>query len=84
MIEKAISIRTSDGVTEGYIYRPADEGSWPGVIHLTDIGGIREAPREMSRRLSADGYVVLLPNVFIALAGRPSGTSREKWVKSGP
>ena len=71
MIEKAIEIRISDGVSEGYIYRPADAGVWPGVIHLTDIGGIREAPREMARRLSAEGYVVLLPNIFYRTSKTP-------------
>jgi len=36
----------------------------PGVIHLTDIAGIRPSQREMAQRLAAEGYCVLIPNVF--------------------
>ena len=36
----------------------------PGVIHLTDIGGIRPSHREMAKRLAEKGYTVLMPNVF--------------------
>src|SRR5260370_42239851 len=62
MIEEAIEIRTSDGTVDGLIYR--EEGQRrPGVIHLTDIGGIRKSHRDMARRLAEKGYTVLMPNV---------------------
>src|SRR5258708_14634562 len=63
MIEEAIEIRTADGTVDGLIYR--EEGQRrPGVIHLTDIGGIRKSHRDMARRLAEKGYTVLMPNVF--------------------
>lgn len=64
MIEEEIEIRTADGVSDGVLYRPEGGSRAPGVIHLTDIGGIRPAQREMARRLAGLGYVVLMPNVF--------------------
>ncbi len=69
MIEKAIEIATPDGTADGFLFCPDDQPR-PGVIHLTDIWGIRPAQKEMCRHLAAEGYTVLLPNVFYR-AGRP-------------
>ncbi len=63
MIEEAIEIRTSDGTADGILFR-ADGKRRPGVMHLTDIGGIRPSHREMAKRLAEKGYTVLMPNVF--------------------
>jgi dienelactone hydrolase len=41
MIEERVEIRTADGTADGFLYRPGDGSRRPGVIHLTDIGGIR-------------------------------------------
>ena len=49
---------------EAIFFRPEDGGHLPGVIHLTDIGGIRAANRDMARQLAAEGYTVLMPNLF--------------------
>lgn len=70
MIEEEIEIHTKDGTSDGVFYNPDGEGRFPGVIFLTDIGGIRPATRDMARRLAAEGYCVLLPNVFYR-SGRP-------------
>ncbi len=70
MVEEWIEIRTPDGTADGLLYRADDGGRRPGVIHLTDIGGIRLSQRTMARRLAAAGYTVLLPNLFYRF-GRP-------------
>jgi carboxymethylenebutenolidase len=70
MIEQEIEIPTHDGTADAVLYRHEDGARRPGVIHLTDIGGIREAHRGMARRLAEEGYVVLMPNVFYR-TGRP-------------
>lgn len=70
MIEEEIEISTHDGTADAVLYRHEGEVSRPGVIHLTDIGGIREAHRGMARRLAEVGYTVLMPNVFYR-TGRP-------------
>jgi carboxymethylenebutenolidase len=63
MIEEAIEIRTADGTVDGLLYK--EEGQRrPGVIHLTDIGGIRKSHRDMAKRLAEKGYTVLMPNMF--------------------
>lgn len=67
--EMEAEIRTPDGTADAVLYAP-DHGAAPGVIFLTDIGGIRSSQREMARRIAAEGYTVLLPNIFYR-TGRP-------------
>ncbi len=64
MIEEAIEIRTSDGTADGVLFRAEGDRRLPGVVHLTDIGGIRQSHRDMAKRLADNGYTVLMPNVF--------------------
>jgi carboxymethylenebutenolidase len=71
MIEEAIEIRTPDGTADGLIYRAEGGERRPGVIHLTDIGGIRQSHRDMAKRLAGKGYTVLMPNVFYRTAKPP-------------
>jgi len=59
-----IAITMRGGVAEGFVFRPDGEGPWPGVLFLTDIGGIRDANIGMAERLAGEGFVVLMPNVF--------------------
>lgn len=64
MVEKQVEIRAEDGIADALLFRPEDGGEHPGVIHLPDIGGIRESHKGMASRLAEQGYAVLLPNVF--------------------
>src|SRR5579863_1050998 len=53
-----------DGTCDSFLYCPDGDGTWPGVLYLTDIGGIRQANQDSAIRLANNGYAVLLPNVF--------------------
>ena len=64
MIAEEIEIRTHDGTAGAVLYCHEDGARRPGVIHLTDIGGIRPAQRAMAGRLAEEGYTVLMPNLF--------------------
>lgn len=70
MIEQEIEIATPDGNSDGILYQQEDGHALPGVLFLTDIGGIRPSQRDMAQRLAAQGYTVLLPNIFYR-TGRP-------------
>jgi carboxymethylenebutenolidase len=63
MPEEAVEIRTVDGTADGFLYGN-EESRGPGVLFLTDIGGIRPSQREMAARVAGAGYTVLLPNMF--------------------
>jgi carboxymethylenebutenolidase len=72
MSEEAIEIRTADGTADSYVYRPAAGGSVPGVLMLTDVGGLRDATRELSARLADQGFVVLMPNPYYRTTRPPT------------
>jgi carboxymethylenebutenolidase len=63
MNEETVEIRTPDGIAEALLFRH-ERGKAPGVIHLTDLAGIRPAQREMAQRLAGEGFTVLMPNLF--------------------
>lgn len=71
MVRKEIEIPMAVGAAEAVVYIPKGERQRPGVLHLTDIGGIRPAYHDMARRLAGEGYVVLMPNVFYRTARPP-------------
>ena len=70
MREQEIAIQTPDGEADGFFYLDESGRRLPGIIFLTDIGGIRPSQLEMARRVAAEGYTVLLPNIFYR-TGRP-------------
>jgi carboxymethylenebutenolidase len=59
-----VNIRTRDGTCPSYVYRPAGEGPWPGVLVFMDGLAIRPAMLELGERLATFGYYVLLPDLF--------------------
>lgn len=71
MVELPVEIPTSDGTADAFLFAPGPQGSWPGVIYLTDIGGIRAATSDAAKRLASEGFAVLLPNVFYRTARPP-------------
>ena len=64
MVEEPIEVPTADGVADGVLFKAEDGHQLPGVIFLTDIGGIRDSNRGVARRVAELGYTVLVPNVF--------------------
>ncbi len=66
MAELEQEIPLPDGTCQTVLFHPDGKSGekWPGVLYLTDIGGIRAANRDSARRLANQGYAVLEPNVF--------------------
>jgi carboxymethylenebutenolidase len=71
VIEEKLEISTPDGATEAFLYHPEGLGPWPGVLYFTDIVGVRQAPMDTARRIAAEGYTVLLPNLFYRTSRLP-------------
>jgi len=71
VVEKDVTIKTPDGACDAVLFTPPGKGTHPGVLIWTDILGLRPAFRDMGRRLSAEGYVVLVPNPFYRSAKAP-------------
>lgn len=71
MTEQDLTIPMQDGTADAVLFSPDASAPLPGVLHLPDIGGIREAQRSMARRLSHEGYAVLLVNPFYRTSRPP-------------
>ena len=69
MPETKLDVAGADGAAEGFLYTSEGEGissdkTWPGVLYLTDIWGIRPANKAMAQRVADAGFAVLMPNIF--------------------
>jgi carboxymethylenebutenolidase len=64
VVEKDVEIKTPDGTADAALYYPEGKGSWPAVVVWPDVVSLRPVFREMGRRLAAEGYVVLVPNLY--------------------
>ncbi|MES2293926.1 MAG: dienelactone hydrolase family protein [Pseudomonadota bacterium] len=70
-IEQDVTVKTIDGNCDAVLFRPKAEGQHPAVLIWPDIMGLRPAFRDIGRRLSEMGYVVLVPNPFYRSAKAP-------------
>jgi carboxymethylenebutenolidase len=69
MSEKILQIQTADGEMETFLAHPDGEKALPVVIMYMDAPDIREELYEFARRVAAEGYCCLLPDLYYR-AGR--------------
>ncbi len=70
VVETDVEIKTPDGTCDAAFIHPKS-GSHPGVLLWPDAFGLRPAMRDMAKRLSADGYSVLVPNPYYRISKAP-------------
>ena len=68
--ETNVEVKTPDGACDAGYFYPA-KGPYPGVLIWHDSLGLRPAMRELGRRIAAEGYSVLVPNLFYRMARAP-------------
>lgn len=60
-----VSIKTVEGQMDAYLFQTSDASDpKPAVVMFMDAFGIRPALFEMARKLSNQGFFVLLPNLY--------------------
>ncbi|MCW2621413.1 MAG: dienelactone hydrolase [Frankiales bacterium] len=64
-----VDVPTPDGPADAYLTRPDGPGPYPAVLLFMDAIGLRPRLEEMADRIAAEGYAVLVPNLFFR-AGR--------------
>ena len=67
MIGNTVNIATGHGSMETYYAHPEESGRFPAVIIYMDAPGIREELRGFARRIAANGYICLLPDLYYRL-----------------
>src|SRR2546423_9949649 len=69
--EADVTVMTPDGAADCYFAHPA-RGTAPGVLVWPDIFGLRQAFRQMGKRLAESGYSVLVVNPFYRVKKAPT------------
>jgi carboxymethylenebutenolidase len=64
-----VEVPTQDGLAGASLHVPEGPGPWRAVIMYPDAAGTRGVFREMGDRLAAEGYVVLVPDVYHRAGG---------------
>ena len=67
MIENTVRILTRDGRMLSYYAHPDEPGDYPAVIIYMDAPGIRQELRDFAKRVAANGYFCLLPDMYYRL-----------------
>ncbi|MGF6885680.1 dienelactone hydrolase [Nocardia sp. GAS34] len=59
-----IPLTAPDGPIDAMLETPEGSGPWPGVVVLHDGIGLSEDVRDTCRRLAANGYLAVAPNLY--------------------
>lgn len=74
-VEADVQVPTPSGACDAALIHPKGGGAWPAVVIFPDIFGLRPTMRDMAKRLSLDGYSVLVPNPYYRLTKAPGITA---------
>jgi carboxymethylenebutenolidase len=59
-----VTIATADGPMAAFLCAPAEAGPRPAVLLLMEAFGLTAHIRDVARRIAAEGYVVLAPDLY--------------------
>lgn len=63
VVDTDVEVKTPDGVCDAVFIHP-EKSSHPGVLMWHDSPGLRPVIRDLGKRIAAEGYSVLVPNLF--------------------
>jgi len=64
MIEKRLQVQTTDGVMETFLAQSGEASASPVIVLYMDAPGIREELYGFARRIAAEGYCCVLPDLY--------------------
>src|SRR5215472_817628 len=70
VVQTTVDVKTPDGVCDAVFIHPA-KGAHPGVLLWHDSPGLRPVICDLGKRIAAEGYSVLVPNLFYRSAKAP-------------
>ena len=70
--DEVVDIQTPAGPMRTYIFRPAAEGKFPGVLFYSEIFQVTGPIRRTAALIAGQGYIVAVPEVYHEL--EPAGT----------
>jgi len=69
--DKPVDVPTPFGPMRTYIYRPAADAKFPGVVFYSEIFQVTGPVRRTAMQLAGHGYVVAIPEIFHELMDGP-------------
>jgi carboxymethylenebutenolidase len=63
-MSETIDLVTPDGPMATVVSRPADGGTYPGIIIIQEAFGVNGHVQNVGRRFAAEGYVTATPDMF--------------------
>jgi carboxymethylenebutenolidase len=70
VIETNVDVKTPDGTCDAVFIHPM-KGCHPGVLVWHDSPGLRPVVHDLGKRIAAEGYSALVPNLFYRTARAP-------------
>ena len=67
MQERSEFIDTADGRMEAFIASPDGPGPFSAVVMYQNVGGLSDLMRVMARRVAAQGYYCVVPDLYYRL-----------------
>ena len=64
MKEQIVEVRTGDGAMKTFVTHPEEGGPFPPVVLFMDIWGLRAELYDIARRLAAEGFACILPDLY--------------------
>jgi carboxymethylenebutenolidase len=81
VVESDVEVKTPDGTCDAVFIHPT-KGAHAGVLVWHDSLGLRPVMRDLGRRFAAEGYSVLVPNLFYRAARAPVFDSSFDYAKN--
>ena len=91
VVDIDVDVKTPDGISDAVFIHPT-RGSHPGVLLWHDSPGLRPVIRDLGKRIAAEGYSVLVPNLFYRVHRAPvfdasfdyanNAADREKYART--
>src|SRR5882762_11055523 len=69
---ESIDLQTPTGPMRTYVFRPAAEGSYPGILLFSEIFQVTGPIRRTAAMLAGNGFVVAAPEIYHEY--EPAGT----------
>ncbi len=79
MIVQAQTVYTDmhNASPQGYLVRPDDEQSYPGIVLIQEWWGLEPHIRELAQRLAAEGFVVMVPDLYYGKIATEPGDAQK-------
>jgi carboxymethylenebutenolidase len=62
--EETVMVQAPDCEIRTAVIRPVGDGAWPGLLLYTDIFQLTESSLRSARRLAAEGFTVVVPEIY--------------------